>query len=165
MTDTGAGETLDATFRAALSELEVYFDDVPRERRAELALPFASRWVLPHAGFDLVRLRGEADALVQATPLSERILDGYVDQVGWWVSQRMLLSDTEEPDLDMARRRLATARDEIGKRSAVVAEAGFPRVADALRLLVEESAGGDPPADPLWSALALRMAESVVPRS
>src|SRR5438477_6863488 len=136
---------------------------MPRERLGELVLPFATRWALPRAGFDLARLREEADTLVQATPLSERILSGYVDQVAWWVSQRMLVGETEEPDLETARERLATVRGEIERRAATVEAAGFPRVANAFRLALEETAGGEPPANPLWSALALRIAESVVP--
>ena len=154
---------LDEAFRDALLELEEYLDGIPREQLAGLVLPFATRWVLPETGFDVGRLRAEADALVQATPLSERILAGYVEQVAWWVSQRMLLDDADEPDLEAARERLATARDEIENRAATVEAAGFPRVAYAFRLALEETAGGEPPANPLWSALALRVAESVVP--
>jgi hypothetical protein len=156
-------DALDDAFRAALLELEEYLDGMPREQLGELVLPFATRWVLPHAGFDLARLREEADTLVQATPLSERILSGYVDQVAWWVSQRMLLDEAEEPAPEIARARLAKVRDEIENRAATVAAAGFPRVAAAFRLALEETAGGEPPANPLWSALALRIAESVVP--
>lgn len=156
---------LDDAFRDALLELEEYLDGMPRERLGELVLPFATRWVLPQAGFDLARLRGEAQTLVQATPLSERILAGYVEQVAWWVSQRMLLDDGEEPDLETARTRLANVRDEIEQRAAAVEAAGYPRVAEAFRLALEETAGGEPPANPLWSALALRIAEWVVPSS
>jgi hypothetical protein len=156
-------EPLDDAFRAALLELEEYLDGMPRDRLGELVLPFATRWVLPQAGFDLVRLREEADRLVQATPLSERILAGYVDQVAWWVSQRMLVDGGEEPDLETAGTRLARVRDEIEQRAVTVEAAGYPRVADAFRVALEETAGGEPPANPLWSALALRIAESVVP--
>jgi hypothetical protein len=156
-------EPLDDAFRDALLELEEYLDGMPRERLGELVLPFATRWVLPQAGFDLVRLRGEAETLVEATPLPERILAGYVDQVAWWVSQRMLIDDGDEPDLATARTRLAKVRDEIGQRAATVDAAGYPRVAEAFRVALEETAGDEPPANPLWSALALRIAESVVP--
>ncbi len=156
-------QPLDDAFRDALLELEEYLDGMPRERLGELVLPFATRWVLPQAGFDLVRLRGEAETLVQATPLPERILAGYVDQVAWWVSQRMLIDDGDEPDLATARTRLAKVRDEIEQRAATVDAAGYSRVAEAFRVALEETAGGEPPANPLWSALALRIAESVVP--
>jgi hypothetical protein len=156
-------EALDDAFREALLELEDYLEGMPREQLGALVLPFATRWALPRAGFDLTRLRKEADTLVQATPLSERILSGYVDQVAWWVSQRMLLDDADEPDLETARERLATVRDEIESRARTVDAAGFPRVAGAFRVVLEETAGGEPPANLLWSALALRIAESVVP--
>src|SRR5262245_3126707 len=128
---------------------------MPRERLGELVLPLATRWVLPQSGFDLAHLREEAETLVQATPLSERIMSGYVDQVAWWVSQRMLVDDAEEPDLESARARLAHVREQIEQRAATVEAAGFTRVADGFRLALEETAGGEPPANPLWSALAL----------
>lgn len=158
-------EPLDEAFRAALFELDEYLDGMPRERLGELVLPLATRWVLPQAGFDLVRLHGEAETLVQATPMSERILDGHVDQVAWWVSQRMLLDGGEEPDLETARTRLTAVRDQIEQRAATVEAAGFERVAEGFRLALEETAGGEPPANPLWNALALRIAESVLPTS
>jgi hypothetical protein len=156
-------EPLDDAFREALQELEDYLEDVPRERLAELVLPFATRWVLPDAGFDLARLREETERLVQATPLPERILAGYVEQVAWFVSQRMLLDDAEQPDPETAHGRLATVRDAIEQRAATVAVAGYPRVAYAFRCALEETAEGEPPTSPLWSALALRIAESVIP--
>ena len=153
---------LDEGFREALRELDDYLDGMPREQLGELVLPFATRWVLPHAGFDLARLREEADTLVKATPLPDRILAGYADQVAWWVSQRMFLDEAEQPAPEDARTRLATAREEIENRAETVAAAGFPRVADGFRLALEETAGGEPPANPLWNALALRIAESVL---
>jgi hypothetical protein len=158
-------EPLDEAFRAALFELEEYLEGMPRERLGDLVLPLATRWVLPKAGFDLARLRGEAETLVQATPMPERILDGYVHQVAWWVSQRMLLDDGDQPDLDTARKRLEAVRDQIEQRAATVEAAGFERVAEGFRFALEETAGGEPPANPLWSALALRIAESVLPTS
>lgn len=156
-------DELDDDFREALLELEEFLDGTPRERLAGLVLPFATRWVLPSAGFDLVRLRSEAETFAQATPLSERILDGYVDQLAWWIGQRMLLDADEQPDLATARARLETVRDEIGARAGTVAAAGFPRIAEAFLLVLEETAGGEPPADLLWNALALRIAESALP--
>jgi hypothetical protein len=161
--DEGEPEALDEGFRHALLELENYLEGVPPDRAAALVVPFATRWVLPRLGLDLGRLRQEADTLVRATPQSERILAGYVDQLGWWVSQRMLLDDTGEPDLETARARLAAARTEIGKRAATVEAEGFVNVAAAFRSALEETAEGEPPADLLWTALALRIAESVLP--
>jgi hypothetical protein len=156
-------EALNEEFRAALFELDEYLDGMPPEQLGGLVLPLATRWALPQAGFDLDRLRQEADTLVQATPLSERILSGYVDQVAWWVSQRMLLDDAEEPDLEKAQARLAAVRNVIEQRAATVEAAGFTRVAEGFRLALEETAGGEPATNLLWSALALRIAESVLP--
>jgi hypothetical protein len=138
---------IDDSLRAALAELEDYLDGVPDERAAELTLPFASRWVLPELGFDLVRLQEEADTFVKATPLSDRILTGYADQVGYWISQRMALDGDAATQLRRAEAMLAD-------RARLVEDEGFPRVAAGLR-----RAEGDP----LWSALALRIAESALP--
>jgi hypothetical protein len=153
---------IDDAFRRALLELEEYLHDVPDERVTELVLPFASRWALPQSGLDVVRLRDEAHLFVQATALSDRILAGYVDQVAWWVSQRMLLGEDEQPDVEAARACLATVRAEIEQRARLVETAGYPRVAAGFRRALKETAGGEPPANLLWGALALRIAESVV---
>ena len=76
----------------------------------------------------------------------------------------MLLDDeADEPDVDAARAKLEAAREQIEERAATVEEAGFPHVAEAFRVVLEETAGGQPPTNPLWSAFALRIAESVVP--
>ena len=83
-------------------------DDVPAPRAAELVLPFASRWVLPELGLDLARLREEADTLVKATPLSDRIVSGYADHVAYWVSQRMRIGEDEAARL--AARRVGADR-------------------------------------------------------
>ena len=141
---------MDDALREALAELEDYLDGVPEDRAAELVLPFGSRWILPALGFDLPRLTEEAETFVQATPLSDRILSNYPDHVAYWVSQRMLV-DTDEGE------RRARARSELTERAQLVGDEGFPRVAAALSQL---AAGPD---ERVWSALALRIAESVLP--
>jgi hypothetical protein len=138
---------IDETLRGALAELEEYLDGVSQDRADELTLPFASRWVLPDLGFDLARLQEEADTFVKATPLSDRILSGYPEQVGYWVSQRMSLDGDAATQLRRAETMLA-------ERAQLVEDDGFARVAAGLR-----GAQGEP----LWSALALRIAESVLP--
>jgi hypothetical protein len=137
---------IDDTLREALAELEDYLDGVSEERAAELTLPFASRWVLPDLGFDLPRLQDEADTFAQATPLSDRILTSYKGHLTYWVQQRMAL------DGDAATQ-LARAEAMLAERAGAVEAEGFPRVANGLR-----AAKGDP----LWSALAERIAESVL---
>jgi hypothetical protein len=161
--DDAGSPVLDESLRDALGELEDYLQDVPEERSSELVLPFASRWVLPELGLDLGRLREEADTLVNATPLSDRIVSGYVDHVAYWVSQRMLLDERDQPQSAVAAARLELARAVLGERAGLVEHEGFPRVAAGLRRALDDSSGGRPPDDRLWSAFALRIAESVLP--
>jgi hypothetical protein len=137
---------IDEPLREALAELEEYLDGVEPERAAELTLPFASRWVLPDLGFDLPRLQDEADTFAKATPLSDRILTSYKDHLTYWVEQRMAL------DGDAATQ-LGRAEAMLGERADVVEHEGFRRVAHGLR-----AAAGDP----LWTAFAQRIAESVL---
>lgn len=138
---------IDETLRDALAELEDYLDGVPEDRAAELTLPFASRWVLPDLGFDLPRLADEANTFVQATPLSDRILTSYKDHLTYWVEQRMALDGDAATQLARAERMLA-------ERAELVEAEGFPRVAGGLRATT---------GDTLWTALAARIAESVLP--
>jgi hypothetical protein len=142
--------SLDETLHAAVAELEDYLDGVDEPRAAELVLPFASRWVLPEVGLDLARLRGEAETLVAATPLSDRIVSGYVDHVAYWVSQRMLVDGDREP-------KLATARVRLRGLAADLADAGFVRVAGGVRAAAAQDD------EALWTALATRIAETVLP--
>jgi hypothetical protein len=142
--------SLDETLRAAVAELVDYLDGVAGPRAAELVLPFASRWALPELGLDLARLRAEAETLVQATPLSDRIVSGYADHVAYWVSQRMLVDGERAP-------RVALARVRLRGFAADLEDAGFPHVAGGVRA----AAAADDEA--LWTALALRIAETVLP--
>jgi hypothetical protein len=161
--DETASPVLDEGMRDALAELEAYLEGVPEDRAAELVLPFASRWVLPELGFDLDRLSEEADTLVKATPLSDRILSGHVDHVAYWVGQRMLLDEHEQEQPEVSAAQLELARTTLDERAALVEAEGFPRVAAAVRRVLGDTSGGEPPDDRLWSALALRIAESVLP--
>ena len=153
----------DDEFRAALAELESYQEGISDDRIREVVLPFASRWVLRSSGLDVDRLREEADVFVKATPQPDRILTGYREQAAYWVSQRMLLDEHDEPRPGGGREELATARAELERRARLVEVEGFARVGAAFRRLLEETAGGSPPADLLWSAMALRIAESALP--
>jgi hypothetical protein len=137
---------IDDELRTALAELEEHLDGVEPERAAELTLPFASRWVLPDLGFDLPRLQDEAGTFVEATPLSDRSLTSYKGHLTFWVEQRMALDGDAATQIARAQRMLA-------ERAGTVEAEGFPRVAHGLR-----AAKGDP----LWSALAERIAESVL---
>ena len=154
---------LDDSFRVALAELDAYLADVPDERLVALVLPFASRWMLPETGLDLHRLREEADLFVKATPQSDRIVSGYVDHVAYWVSQRMLLDQHDDPQPAVAAAQLQVARAALAERAELVEREGFPRVAAGLRRVLDESSAGQPPDDSLWTAFAVRIAESVLP--
>jgi hypothetical protein len=159
----GAPATVDEELRTGLAELERYLEGIDDDRLGELVLPLASRWVLRGSGLDVDRLREEADVFVKATPQPDRILTGYREQAAYWVSQRMLLDEHDEPRPGGGREELARARAGLEERASLVEAEGFPRVAAAFRQLLEETAGGSPPADLLWNALALRIAESVLP--
>jgi hypothetical protein len=159
--DEAQSAILDDSLRVALAELEDYLEHMPDERLVALVLPFASRWTLPQV--DLRRLRDEADLFVKATPQSDRIVSGYVDHVAYWVSQRMLLDEHDEPQPAVAAARLQGARATLAERAELVEREGFPRVAAGLRGVLDESSGGQPPDDCLWTAFAVRIAESVLP--
>ena len=155
-------EQLDEGFRVALQELEDYLEGMPDERLAALVLPFASRWALHDSGLDVARYRAEAEVFVQATPFPDRILAGFAEQVAWWLGQRMLLDEQDEPrPPEETQAVLDGARAAVGRRAAQVEEAGYPRVAEGFRQVLAGSQG-EPPDDPLWEALALRIAETLV---
>jgi len=89
----------------------------------------------------------DSAAFVAATPLSDRILTSYKDHLTYWVEQRMALDGDAATQLNRAQAMLA-------ERADVVQDEGFPRVADGLRRAT---------GDPLWTALAARIAESALP--
>jgi hypothetical protein len=160
--DAAAPPVLEESLLDALAELEAYLELRPEDELASLVLPFGSRWVLNDAGLDVTRLRDEADVLVKATPLSDRILLNHVEHVTYWVSQRMMLDEQEQRQPERAAAQLEVARATLLQRAALLEEQGFPLVALGLRRAVEESSGGKPPDDLLWTAMATRIAESVL---
>jgi hypothetical protein len=139
--------SVDSSLNSALAELEDYLAGVAPERAAELVLPFGARWILPDVGLDLDRLLEEAETMVKATPLSDRIVSGYADHLAYWVSQRMLVGADQAAQL-------AQARALLRERAAVTRAEGFARVAAGLQ--------AEPGDDALWTALALRIAEAAL---
>ena len=116
MTDEAVEPPLiEDSLRVALSELEAYLNLHEDDRLAELTLPFGSRWVLNDTGLDVTRLRDEAEALVKATPLSDRILKNHLGHVTYWVSQRMMLDADETRVPERAAEQLAAARTRPGR--------------------------------------------------
>jgi hypothetical protein len=75
----------------------------------------------------------------------------------------VLLDGEDRPQPAVAATQLSAARALLDGRAALVSDAGFPRIAEGLRRVVDESSGGEPPDDRVWSALATRIAESVLP--
>jgi hypothetical protein len=71
----------------------------------------------------------------------------------------MLVNEQHEPELERARAVLDSARAQIAAKAELLEQEGYDNVAAGFRRLLDESAGGEPPADVVWSALALRIAE------
>jgi hypothetical protein len=152
---------LDDTAREALAELEHYLDGRAPDEVATLVLPLASRWVLNDAGLDVARLRGEAELLIRATPLSDKILTGFPGHVAYWVAQRMMIDEHEVDRPAVAADQLRTARAALARRAELVRDAGFPLVAVGFEEVLARS-DGRPPDDVLWMAMAHRIGESVL---
>jgi hypothetical protein len=160
--ETPSDAELDATAREALAELEAYLQGRDPRQLGELVLPLASRWVLNDAGLDVARLRREAELLVRATPLSDKILLGFPDHVAYWVSQRMMIDEHEVEQPAQAAVRLRAARAALAQRAALVREAGFPLVAVGFEAVLASSTAARPPDAALWLAMAHRIGESVL---
>lgn len=153
-------DRIPAGFREGLAELEAWLQDQPDGELAAHALLPATRWILPDVpGLDLERYVEEAKTFVLATPIWDRALIRYGKDVTYWMSQRLLMNESDESEPERARELLAAARGVIAERADLLDEEGFPRTAQAFRALLDETAGGEPPADLIWKGLALRIAE------
>jgi len=150
-------------FRGLLEELEAFLAPFPAERLSENLLPLASAWVLNDAGFDLERYTEEARRFVEQTPGHDRVLRSFPDAVSYYLALRLTISVDEQVEHELACERLERVRQTLEER-AVLLEGEFPTVARGFRLLLEETAGGAPPEDRLWRAMALRIGERVMPR-
>jgi hypothetical protein len=158
----GSQTELDETARQALDELEAYLEGRDPRELGELVLPLASRWVLNDAGLDVQRLSRDAELLVRATPLSDKILLGFPDHVAYWVSQRMMVDEHETEQPDQAAARLQAARAALAQRAGLVRDAGFPLVAAGFDAVLASAVTARPPDAPLWVAMAHRIGESVL---
>jgi hypothetical protein len=156
----GEGGPISPGFREALDELEAWLEHEPDDALAEHALLPATRWILSDVpGLDLERYTEEAKTFVLATPIWDRALIRYRNDVTYWMSQRLLMNEADEPEPERARELLAAARAVIAERADLLDGEGFPRIARSFRALLDETAGGEPPADLVWRALGLRIAE------
>jgi hypothetical protein len=153
-------EPIPAELREALAELEDWLLREPDEQLAEHALIPATRWALDDLpALDLERYSDEARDFVLATPIWDRGLRRFPRDVAYWMSQRLLVDERDEPQPEQARALLEQARAVIAERAELLEQQGFPRTARSFRALLNESAGGEPPADAIWNGLALRIAE------
>ena len=146
--------------RELIAELDAWLPAQDEARHAEHVLPFASEWILREVeGLDVDRLTDEAKTWVLANPLADRVLLRVPADATYWVGQRMLMDDEHRPDWERAAAVLASARALIAERAELLEAEGYGNVAAGFRRLLDETAGGEPPADPVWSALALRIVE------
>jgi len=146
--------------REHFAELETWLRDQPDAALAGYALVPATRWVLDDIpGLDLARYDDEARVFIVATPIWDRVLLRYQHDVTYWMSQRLMMNENHEPEPERARELLDAARHVIAERADLLEQEGFPRTAQSFRALLDESAGGEPPADIIWKALGLRIAE------
>jgi hypothetical protein len=146
--------------RELIAELDAWLPDQDEAQLVEHVLPFASEWILHDVeGLDVERLTDEAKTWVLANPLPDRVLLRFPGDASYWVGQRMLMDDEHRPDWERAGAALASAKALIAERAELLEAEGYGNVAAGFRRLLDETAGGEPPADPVWSALALRIVE------
>ena len=146
----------------ALGELEAFLVGEPPEKLSGHVLVLASTWVLGEARFDLERYYREARAFYQITPEHDRVLLSFPDAMASYLVYRLMTSDSEELEPDVAQERLARVRAALEVR-AQWTEAEFPLIAEGFRRLLRETEGGTPPYDPLWHALARRIGDRGLP--
>jgi hypothetical protein len=155
-----AQDPIPPTLREGLEHLDLWLEQESAEDVAEHVLPLATRWVLEDVeGLDVARYTGEAKTFVLATDIWDRVLKRFPKDVTYWMSQRLLVDEAEQLRPDGGEAILASARSLIAERADLLETEGFEQVARAFRRLLDETAGGSPPADLIWSALALRLAE------
>ncbi len=148
--------------RPALGELEAYLVGEPPEKLSTYVLVLASTWVLGDAGFDLDRYYREAQAFYDITPEHDRVLSAFPEAMASYLVYRLMTDENDDVQLEEARERLGRARAALEVR-AQWTEADYPLIAEGFRRLHAESAGGVPPYDRLWHALARRIGDRGLP--
>lgn len=146
----------------ALGELEAFLVGEAPEKLSGHVLVLASTWVLGEARFDLERYYREASTFYQITPEHDRVLSSFPDAMASYLVYRLMTSESEELEPDVAQERLARVRTALEVR-AQWTEAEFPLIAEGFRRLLRETEGGTPPYDPLWHALARRIGDRGLP--
>ena len=148
--------------RPALEELEVFLVGEPVEKLSGYVLVLASTWVLGDAGFDLDRYYREAKTFHDMTPQHDRVLTSFPDSIASYLVYRLMMTEADEIEREVAQARLDRAKDGVALRAEWVASE-FPLVAEGFGRLLEETAGGAPPDDLLWWALARRIGDRGLP--
>jgi len=149
--------------RSALVELEAFLVGEPVEKLAGYVLVLASTWVLGDAGFDLDRYYREAKSFYEVTPEHDRVLASFPDAIASYLVYRLMMNEADEIEREVAQERLDKAKAAVLVRAEWLADDDFPLIADGCRRLVAETAGGVPPDDRLWWALARRIGDRGLP--
>jgi hypothetical protein len=158
--EPGVADLLPPHMHELFAELESWLVGQPDALLAGYALVPATRWVLEDVpGLDVARYDEEARVFVVATPIWDRVLLRYEQDVTYWMAQRLMMNENHEPEPARARELLDSARRVIAERADLLEREGFARTAQSFRALLDESAGGEPPTDVIWKALGLRIAE------
>jgi hypothetical protein len=139
--------------RPELEQLESFLDGEPPDRLSTGVLRLAAAWALEDAGFDLERFEQEAALFAGLTAQHDRVLSSFPAAMGYYLSLRLMTEKDGTPGPDEAMEHLDAARGALARHAEAI-EPEFPRVAAALRRLLAETAGGLPPDDRLWRALA-----------
>jgi hypothetical protein len=148
--------------RPALAELEAYLVGEPPEKLSDYVLVLASTWVLGDAGFDLERYYREAKEFHDVTPEHDRVLTSFPESMGYYLSLRLTMDEAGNLELERAQAQLDAARAALERRIEWV-EPEYPLIAEGLRRLLDETAGGLPPDDRFWHALARRIGDRYLP--
>jgi hypothetical protein len=114
---------LDETERATLAELEAFLDGEPADVVAEIALPVASAWGLPAAGFDLDKAVEDAHLFVASYPPEGFVVGNVAERGATWLAQRLVMQG-------QANDRRARVRAEVERRAGEIAPE-FPLTAAA----------------------------------
>ena len=153
---------LPESLRLALAELEAYLVGEPPERLADHVLVLASTWTLGEAGLDLDRLAQDARQFRQLTPEHDRVLASFPDAIASYLVYRMMMDESDVLEPDVAAERLERVRSAVELRASWI-EAEYPLIAEGFRRLLADTAGGTPPYDRIWHALARRIGDPGLP--
>jgi hypothetical protein len=146
--------------RELIAELDGWLADQEPGTHGGHVLAFATEWVYKDVeGLDVPRLTEEVERFILSTPMPDRVLVRYENDVVTWLSNLMMLDAQYQPQPAAARETLAAVRRQIAQRANLLSEEGFSNVASGFRRLLDETVGGEPPGDRIWRGVALRIAE------